>query len=91
MPKSSFYQNAAPDGTQDRRIEVGWQRDGGVQVGVTALAPGADPEREYIDVPDGEPPKPAWLGEFIHLDRSQINSVIRALRQARDHAFGRDE
>lgn len=33
----------------------------------------------------------AWEGEHVELDREQINQLIRALREARDQAFGRDE
>lgn len=91
MPKSSFYENAAPDGTQSRRVEIGWQHDQGVQIGVTNLAPGADPTSEFIDGEGDQPPTPAWDGWFMNLDRGQINSIIRALKRARDQAFGRDE
>lgn len=32
-----------------------------------------------------------WDGQWVDLDRQGINQLIRALREARDKAFGRDE
>lgn len=37
------------------------------------------------------PAEPAWQGRRMHLSRSQINTLIRTLREARDAAYGRDE
>lgn len=91
MPKSSYYENARPDGTQQRRFEIGWNRDGGVQIATTRLAEGAEPDSEWLDAADGAEPKPAWDGQWMDLDRYQVNELIRALRRARDQAFGRDE
>lgn len=32
-----------------------------------------------------------WDGQFTDLDRHGLNQLIRALREARDKAYGRDE
>lgn len=109
MPKTNIYPHPNPDGTDaSRRVEVGWQKDLGVQIGVTALVPGASPELEYV-IPLGggtatfpvtttwtsaatsPAPQRAWDGQFVDLDREQLNRLIRTLRDARDAAFGRDE
>lgn len=90
MPKQMIYPVPNPDGTDaDRRVEVGWQRERGVQVATTKLQPGAERDREYID--GGEPGRQAWDGQYVDLNRTQINELIRSLRHARDQAFGRDE
>lgn len=92
MPKMSIYQAASgPGGVQQLRTEVGWNREGTVQVGTTKLVDGADPTSEYLPAADGQPPRPAWEGWNMDLDRGQINQLIRVLREARDKAFGRDE
>lgn len=94
MPKHMIYPTPNPDGTDaDRRIEVGWQKypTGHVQIATTKLQPGADRDREYVDASSDEPLRPAWDGQFVDLDRDQINHLIRQLRQARTEAFGRDE
>ena len=107
MPKQNIYPHPNPDGTNaDRRVEVGWQREQGVRVGVTVLQPGAVAELEYFH-PDGTRTPVvgasvtttnsapllarAWDGAFVDLDRAQINKLIRVLREARDAAYGRDE
>lgn len=36
-------------------------------------------------------PQSAWQGQRMSVTRSQINSLIRTLRDARDVAYGRDE
>jgi hypothetical protein len=94
MPKQMIYPLPNPDGTDaDRRVEVGWSRERYVQVATTTLQPGADRDRDFIDGSgtETEPVKPAWDGQFVDLDRHQINELIRTLRRARDQAFGRDE
>jgi hypothetical protein len=90
MPKQMIYPVPNPDGTDaDRRVEVGWHRDAGVQIATTLLQPGAQRDREFID--GSEPGRFAWDGQYVDLNRPQINELIRALRHARDAAFGRDE
>lgn len=41
--------------------------------------------------PTGDALQPAWQGQRMTLSREQINNLIRALRDARDAAYGRDE
>ncbi len=95
MPKTNLYERPGPEGQDsDRRLEVGWQADS-VQVATTKLRPGADRNADYLSAvtyasSTGGPPR-AWEGEFISLDREQINQLIRTLREARDKAFGRNE
>ena len=92
MPRETIYPRPNPDGTNaDRRVEVGWSRDCYVQIATTKLQPGADRDREYVDGSADNPLKHAWDGQWIDLDRHQINELIRHLRRARDAAFGRDE
>ena len=42
-------------------------------------------------ITDGHPTYDADTGTWSNLDRAGCNSLIRALREARDKAFGRDE
>jgi hypothetical protein len=99
MPKFNLYPHPSTPAWDEigatARVEVGWSNApmGAVQIATTKLAPGADRNREYIDGSgsETEPIKPAWDGQYIDLDRDQINELIRALRQARDKAYGRDE
>lgn len=77
MPKTNIYppRTSAADATN--RVEVGWH-PGGVQV-ATAQRAGTDTE-------------PVWQGDtYVDLDRAGINTLIRALREGRDKAYGRDE
>lgn len=79
MPKINVYPpQPNPDHVPDRRIEVGWA-GGTVQVATTQLD----------DTGGGEP---TWRGNtYVDLDRAGVNNLIRALRTARDKAYGRDE
>ncbi len=98
MPKINVY-SPHEDG---RRIEVGWQPNGSVQVGTTLRNPvkvtladavptaaSASTAAAKAVSDDGDDWK--WEGQFTALDRVGINNLIRALREARDKAFGRDE
>jgi hypothetical protein len=96
MPKHNIYPTPNPDGSgADRRIELHWQRDGGVQLASTRWA--GDPAKvdfgqDFVQPnKDGDPLVPAWQGDFADLDRTQLNHLIRQLRTARDQAFGKDE
>ncbi len=83
MPKHYIYPAPNTDGsTSDRRVELNWQRDGGVQIATTVWpgAPGTDPDTT-VD----------WDGQFVELSRTHVNHLIKQLRIARDQAFGRDE
>jgi hypothetical protein len=67
----------------DQRIELHWQRDMGVQLGV-ATRPDS---REQQDGSEDD-----WqVPQFVELSRDDINHLIKQLRIARDQAFGRDE
>lgn len=54
-------------------------------------------EAEHVEVATIAPddmvlhPTPEGNGWFVQMDRSSINRAIRALRQARDDAFGKDQ
>ncbi len=98
MPKINMYPHPNPDGTDaTRRIELGWTprgMGGGVQLGVTQLDPhaGDNRNREFMPGADAAAPyEPVWKGQFVDLDRDQINDLIRHLRECRDKSFGRDE
>lgn len=69
MPRETIHTNGW-------NVQVGWDREGSVQVGVSK--PDAKP---------GDPEGSMWAT----LNRWQINDLIRLLRKARDGAFGRDE
>lgn len=61
--------------------QVGWGRDtGDVQIGVE-MADGQQTLRSVAD----------FSSVWASLDRAGVNRLIRALRRARDQAFGRDE
>lgn len=68
---------------------VGWNKETGT-VDIATVDPGgklgalqSDGTVEPIDAVI-----PGW---FVELDRKGVNDLIRALRKARDDAFGRDE
>jgi hypothetical protein len=61
-------------------VHVGWNRAGWVEVGAAPFCTAT-----------GEPSSEPRPGYFLTLDRDGVNRVIRALRKARDQAFGRDE
>jgi hypothetical protein len=79
MPKHHIY----PIGSEpaDRRIELHWQRDGGVQVATAVWAGGDEPDRDSDQ----------WDGQFVDLSRGQLNYLIKKMRMARDQAYGRDQ
>lgn len=66
------------------RVKVGWAKwpQGVVQVG--ALGPVDSQSPHAADGVSGN-------GWFIDLDRDGCNDLIRALRKARDDAYGRDQ
>lgn len=68
------------------RARVEWGRDKKVQVGAI-YHPDADHAKgspecacDYHD----------WEGVYVELDRTGCNRMIRALRKARDQAYGQD-
>jgi hypothetical protein len=98
MPKHYIYPNPNPDGTDARgRIELHWQRDTYVQVATTRFAGQGQVDTTITYLAEQGPrtevnePALAWPGEYVELDRQQVNHLIRQLRIARDQAFGKDE
>lgn len=97
MPKHNIYPAAEPDAVvAERRIELHWQREMYVQIATTVWKgePGKpDTGQELLPGATdtiAEMPR-AWDGQFVDLNRDQINHLIKQLRVARDQAFGRDE
>lgn len=97
MPKINMYGIPNPNSNlADRRIELCWHpasMGGGVQIGLTTVADGAEAfaDREYFGGTETESARKVWQGQFMDLDRSQINQLIRHLRECRDKSYGRDE
>lgn len=54
---------------------------GGLVLNVLDTCPGA------VTGPDPA----AYMGVWTHLDRDEVNAVIKTMRRARDYTFGRDE
>lgn len=77
----SRFNDVRPDG--NARVCVQYDRDRSVTVGVQQAT--ADP------LTDGHPTYDADGGKWCDLDRNGINTLIRALREARDKAYGKDE
>lgn len=73
--------------TDGFRVELGWQRDGHVQLATTnahsQFRLEADDAKSDLDT---EP----FYGWHVTLDRDGINKLIRDLRRARDAAYGAD-
>ncbi len=93
IPKEKIY-----DGCELFDIEVGWGHGHDVQLGITThdgrtlaewLA-GQDRTPLDPDAPEGSL-LPGFSSLWASLDRSGVNRLIKALRKARDDAFGRDE
>ncbi len=77
----SPFNDVVPEGNS--RVCVQYDRGGTVQVGVQRA--GCDP------LTDGHPTYEAGPSSWTELDRTGCNNLIRAVREARDKAFGRDE
>lgn len=87
MPKI----NINDETTNGFRVEVGWGPGTWVQVGTTnAQSPLVWPAQseDRSEVPPAAPEP--FLGWFVTLDRDGANRLIRAVRRARDEAFGAD-
>lgn len=97
MPKHNIYPATTADIPADRRLELHWQRESGVQLATTVWKGpfGSTPDTglEFLPGATGtaEDPGRAWDGQFLDLNRDQLNHLIKQLRVARDQAFGRDE
>ena len=67
---------ADPDAKwRQRGVHAGWLKDCHVEIGVASFDPSREMPRD---------------GVFTGLDRAGVNRLIRALRKARDAAFGSD-
>ena len=89
-----------------RRVSVGWTKDCYVQVGVGWVEPPSNFVVTSTNIMS-PPPKTLsalsaaidetdergnqWQAQWCDMNRHTINNLIRALRKARDEAFGRDE
>ena len=93
MPKEVIYNQysrATPSGldTNPEYLHIGWT-PGSEHVEVASVHPhGALSLQEGGEWHSVDGPTPGW---FIQLDRQGINAAIRALRKARDAAYGADE
>lgn len=66
---------SAVEGPADNTsVQVGWDRYGGLQIGVVPAGRREQKDQQWVD-----------------LDRTGANALIRALRKGRDAAHGRDE
>lgn len=94
MPRENVYAESTPDG--ERGVQVQWypmQRtpeshpsaSGHVTVGAGNLT------RDGLDAASDNLPDSYTAPQFADLDRDGINRLIRALRRARNSAFGSDE
>jgi len=77
----SPYNDLAPIGNGRARVQ--YSHDRGVSIGVQLADPDATPGGADVYSDDG--------GTWTDLDRNGCNNLIRALREARDKASGRDE
>lgn len=79
MPKQ-FIHSAFGESIPGLGLRIGWSKEHGhVQV-----ASVAEDGLKLEETPEGN-------GWFVTMDRAGINAAIKALRKARDDAFGRDE
>lgn len=77
----SPFNETVPEG--NARVAVQYGTDRTVNVGVQRATP--DP------MSDGLPTYDADSGKWCELNRDGCNALIRALREARDRAYGKDE
>jgi hypothetical protein len=81
MPSVKVHdRDRAHDRDSDFSLKIGWSKES-EHVQVATIA--ADDARTLRPTPEGN-------GWFVQMDRHGINRAIRALRQARDDAFGKD-
>lgn len=80
MPKEVIYDDSAM-----YDAVVGWEPDKYVQVGVQAH------NQHNITITAGEQQQASFESLWGTFNRTGINRLIKALRRARDSAYGRDE
>jgi hypothetical protein len=81
MPKERFDNADQHGDSKQFHTELRWDRLGYCQIATL---------KENPEPPAGAIPLPGTEGWFVNLDRASINRLIRALRKARDQAFGAD-
>lgn len=102
MPKMNIYEPLgglpAPEGYEPRRVSIGWARGQHAQIGIGLVDPAAKDKAQtawssdyLLEVETDQESQQTYVTQWINLDRHTINELIRALRKARDEAFGRDE
>lgn len=86
--KDALPEASDPGETPERTptVQVGWTRDGWVQVSVEG-----DPSYFQFAANAPDPGDGRCTVYSDSLDREELNKLIRVLRRARDQAFGRDE
>lgn len=77
MPKETIATNQHPT-DNDGNTPPPWRLSVGWQVDGYDVQVGAGIDGDYE------------AGQFFHLDRQDVNRLIRSLRKARDQAFGAD-
>ena len=65
------------------RVQVGWSATEYPTVQVSTVCPAVNLAGQLLEQKNAD-------GFYVHLDRDGINRLIRALRKARDAAFGAD-
>lgn len=98
MPKHYIYPSADPGGpAPDSRLELSWQRDQYCRLATTHWTGNGDPDTAITYLAEQAPRTEvnedalAWPGQWVDLNRDQINHLIRQLRTIRDQVFGKDE
>lgn len=69
------------------RAQVHWGRDRPVRVSTVCLTSAPLDVKSNVPVTGTQH---TWEGVFVALDREGCNRMIRALRKARDQAYGQD-
>ena len=93
MPKEVIHpSHPRVDGESAAVPLVKWGEHGGVQLATINPEAGLEELKPNYD-DKGNPLVDDWhpiRGWYVDLDRHQINKLIKALRRARDKAYGRD-
>lgn len=77
MPRELIYNRSTDETGPQNHAEVGWCRH-------------RDDDRHHVQVGILGPEDSRSDARYVSLDRDGINRLIRALRKARDQAFGTD-
>lgn len=91
MPKETIRTR---QGNGNFKLEVGWAVDQEVQLRIVLDPSDSSGPQTIHALFENTPDIPEWQALSFLFDwqsRQQINDLIKALRRARDNAFGRDE